>query len=160
MGGPADLFVDKLLRPGPGTAQSSPPATAGANVGNQAVRLARFQDYSQQIFGDRRDLSPGDHTCLAQVVASRTGVSQPEAEKRVADEIAEAKAAADEARKTAAHLSLWLTAAMLFGAFAASLAATEGGNSEMLSCMQTAGPVFFLMFSLVLCAKPPLEGNS
>jgi hypothetical protein len=46
----------------------------------------------------------------------------------VASVITEAKAAADEARKAAAHLSLWLTAAMLFGAFAASPAATEGGQ--------------------------------
>jgi hypothetical protein len=39
----------------------------------------------------------------------------------------EAKIAADTARKGAAKLSFWLTAAMLFGAFAASLAAVEGG---------------------------------
>ena len=33
----------------------------------------------------------------------------------------------EEARKTAAKMSLWLAAAMLLGAFSASLAATEGG---------------------------------
>ena len=44
------------------------------------------------------------------------------------DVIAEAKTAADNARKGAAKLSFWLTAAMLFGAFAASLAAVEGGS--------------------------------
>jgi hypothetical protein len=33
----------------------------------------------------------------------------------------------DNARKAAAKLSLWLTASLLIGAFAASLAATEGG---------------------------------
>jgi len=32
------------------------------------------------------------------------------------------------ARKSAAKFSFWLTAAMLFGAFAASLAAVEGGS--------------------------------
>ena len=48
--------------------------------------------------------------------------------KRVSDMIAEAKTAADNARKGAAKLSFWLTAAMLFGAFAASLAAIEGGS--------------------------------
>jgi hypothetical protein len=127
MNGPTDLFVDKLLRPGPGTAQSSPPATAGANVGNQAVRLEISRLFTASL-RDRRDLTAADQTYVAQIVASRTGISQPEAEKRVADVIAEAKAAADEARKAAAHLSLWLTAAMLFGAFAASLAATEGGQ--------------------------------
>ena len=42
--------------------------------------------------------------------------------------IIEAKTATDNARKGAAKLSFWLTAAMLFGAFAASLAAVEGGS--------------------------------
>ena len=37
------------------------------------------------------------------------------------------KTALDKARKAAAKLSLWLTASLLIGAFAASLAATEGG---------------------------------
>jgi hypothetical protein len=47
-------------------------------------------------------------------------------EKRVNDVIVEAKIAADNARKGAAKLSLWLIATLLFGAFAASLAAVEG----------------------------------
>jgi hypothetical protein len=34
----------------------------------------------------------------------------------------------DSARKAAAQLSLWLTASLIIGAFAASLAATEGGQ--------------------------------
>ena len=54
-------------------------------------------------------------------------LSQADAEKRVNDTIAQAKKAADDARKVAAKLSLWLAASMLAGALAASLAATEGG---------------------------------
>ena len=50
-----------------------------------------------------------------------------EAEKRVTEVATQAKVAADEARKAAAKFSLWLAASMLAGAFAASLAATEGG---------------------------------
>ena len=65
---------------------------------------------------------------MAQMVAARTGINQAEADKRVSDVINQAKAAADEARKAAAKLALWLTAAMLIGAFAASLAAIEGGQ--------------------------------
>jgi uncharacterized protein (DUF2237 family) len=65
---------------------------------------------------------------VTRVVASRTGMSEAGAEKRVNDVIADAKTAADNARKGAAKLSLWLTAAMLFGAFAASLAAVEGSS--------------------------------
>jgi hypothetical protein len=45
----------------------------------------------------------------------------------VDDTIAQAKKAADDARKVAAKLSLWLAASMLAGALAAILAATEGG---------------------------------
>ncbi len=56
------------------------------------------------------------------------GLSQADAEKRVNDVIIEAKTAADDARKGAAKLSFWLAAALLFGAFAASLAAVEGGS--------------------------------
>jgi len=42
--------------------------------------------------------------------------------------VAEAKAAADRARSGAAKLAFWMTAYLLFGAFAASLAAVEGGQ--------------------------------
>ena len=55
------------------------------------------------------------------------GLSQPEAEKRVNDTIAQAKQAADDARKATAKLMLWLAASMLAGAVAAMLGATEGG---------------------------------
>ena len=79
-------------------------------------------------FRDNQDLSAADKAYVAQVVAARTGLSQADADKRVNDVITEAKTAADDARKGAAKLSFWLTAAMLFGAFAASLAAAEGGS--------------------------------
>jgi hypothetical protein len=62
-------------------------------------------------------------------------VSQPEAEKRVSDAIAQAKAAevkareaADAARKAAAHAALWSFLALLIGAFTASYAAIVGGR--------------------------------
>ena len=61
-------------------------------------------------------------------MAARTGMSQAEAEKRVNDAVTEAKAAADAARKAGMKLSFWLTASLLLGAFAASLAAVEGGQ--------------------------------
>jgi hypothetical protein len=69
-----------------------------------------------------------DRTYLAQVVATRTGISQPDAEKWVSEVIEQARSAADEARRAAAKLSLWLTAAVLIGAFSASLAPIEGGQ--------------------------------
>jgi hypothetical protein len=81
------------------------------------------------------DVPAADRSYLAQMVAARTGLSQPEAEKRVSDATAQAKAAeaqareaADAARKAAAHLALWSFLALLIGAFTASYAAIVGGR--------------------------------
>jgi uncharacterized protein YegL len=72
------------------------------------------------------DVHAADRTYVAQVVAARTGLSQADADK-LSDVTNQAKTALDNARRAAAKLSLWLTASLLIGAFAASLAATEGG---------------------------------
>ncbi len=132
---PADIYVDKLFRPGaaaqPASAPASTPAVGspnppdGTNPNQSRAEVLRLWTAS---FRDSQDLSTGDKTYVAQVVAARTGMSQADAEKRVNDVVMEAKTAADAARKGAAKLSFWLTAAMLFGAFAASLAALEGGS--------------------------------
>src|SRR5664280_1919642 len=58
----------------------------------------------------------------------RTGLSQADADRRVSDVVTQAKADMDGARKAAAQLAFWLMASLLFGAFCASLAATEGGG--------------------------------
>jgi hypothetical protein len=88
-------------------------------------------------------LAPEDKTYIAQLVAQRTGMSQQEAEKRVDDVVAKAKAAADEAatkakeaadaaRKAGVALAIWSVVAMLIGAFTASYAATIGGKHRDL----------------------------
>jgi hypothetical protein len=74
------------------------------------------------------DISAADRTYLAQLVTQRTGLPQAEAEKRVNDTITQAKQAADAARKAAAKAAMWLAASLLAGAFAAMLAAIEGGK--------------------------------
>jgi len=128
---PADIYVDKLFRPAaaPTTGAAAAPATGGQpTAGNPDGPRAEVLRLWTSSFGANNDLSADDRTYVARVVATRTGLSQPEADRRVNDVIVEAKAAADKARKAAAQLSLWLTAAMLFGAFAASLAAVEGGQ--------------------------------
>jgi len=138
-GGPADVYVDDLFRPTPGasaqggvSAPSQPApgvAAAGANQarGDREVR-AEVSRILLKSFRDRSDLAAADRTYVAQLVASRTGVSQADAEKRVNDVIAKAKSDLDKARSAAAKLALWLAAAMLVGAFSASLAAIEGGQ--------------------------------
>lgn len=85
------------------------------------------------------DVAGPDRTYLAQVVVARTGLSQADAEKRVSHLIDQAKTDLDNARKAAAKLSLWLTAALLIGAFAASLAATQGGRVRDLNASLTDG---------------------
>jgi hypothetical protein len=76
------------------------------------------------------DMPPADRTYLAQVVAARTGVSRADAERRVDDAYAQARLAADMARKSIAHSMYWTFLALLIGAFCASLAATIGGRER------------------------------
>jgi hypothetical protein len=116
-------FVDMLLRPDP--ARQGAPAPQAGNDETARREIGRILARNLR---EGSDFSPADRTYLAQIVAARTGVNQAEAEKRVSDVINQAKAAADEARSAAVKTALWLTAAMLIGAFAASLAAIEGGQ--------------------------------
>ena len=81
------------------------------------------------------DVPAADRTYLAQLVATRTGISQADAEKRVDDVIAREKAAevkvkqaADAARKAAAQFAIFTALSMLIGAFIASAAAAYGGS--------------------------------
>ncbi len=108
-------------------------AQAGVSAPGQATPADReVRDEVSRLllksFRDRSDLAAADRTYVAQLVSSRTGLSQADAEKRVNDVIAQAKSDLDKARSAAAKLALWLAAAMLVGAFAASLAAIEGGQ--------------------------------
>jgi hypothetical protein len=116
---PIDGYLDSLLRADPAR-----PRDAG-QVASSRAELSRLLTAG---FRSGSDLGSEDRTYIAQVVAARTGVTQADAEKRVADVILRAKTAMDNARKAALHLALWLTASLLIGAFSASLAATEGGG--------------------------------
>ncbi len=138
-GNPSDVYVEKLLRV---DADTAPAAAGPAPLGDAAGSGGSGQQTrANNYYGTRAelgrviasgmikggDVSATDRTYAAKIVARRTGMSQADAEKRVNDTIVQAKKAADDARKVAAKLSLWLAASMLAGALAASLAATEGG---------------------------------
>jgi hypothetical protein len=71
-----------------------------------------------------------DQHYLVNLVAARTGLSQPAAEQRVSDVVAQARQAEDATRKATAHFLLWLFLSLLIGAFSASLAATIGGRQR------------------------------
>jgi hypothetical protein len=129
---PAQVYVDRLFRrEAPAAANSAPagsaaaPAQGGGNTNASRAEVLRLWTTS---YAQQGGLSDPDKTYIAQLVAAQTGLSQADAQKRVDDVIAQAKAAADEARRGAAKLAFWMTAALLFGAFAASLAAVEGGQ--------------------------------
>jgi hypothetical protein len=137
---PAQLYVDRLFR-----RDSSAPSNAAAGVAtpgsdtgaasgtgtstgpNPATRSEVTRLWTASVQSDT-GLSTADRTYVARLVATNTGMSQPDAEKRVDEVIGQAKTDADLARRNAAQFAFWMTAALFFGAFAASLAAVEGGQ--------------------------------
>jgi hypothetical protein len=128
MGDPTAYFSDMLWR-------SDKPAQ-----GDQAAATAEGgRILSRALYNG--DLPAADKTYLAQLVAARTGLSEPDAEKRVADVFGQAqqakqqaadkaKEAADAARKTGVGVALWAFISLLVGAFSASYMATVGGRQR------------------------------
>jgi len=135
---PIDIFVDQLLRNAPDSiaqtsAGASAPTKGGTATPNSPGTNARVnrQEMSRILAPallKNGTVSQPDKTYLALVVSTRSGLSQADAEKRVAQVITEARSAADDARKSTAKFSLWLVVSMLAGALAASLGAVEGGS--------------------------------
>ena len=121
---PTAYYVDMLFRP---AANARGPGGAGAAAEAFAANREAQTVFTHDIT-TKGDWPAADRTYLAQLVSARTGLAGAEAEKRVNDTIGTAKADADRARKAAAALSIWLTISMFVGAFAASLAAIEGGQ--------------------------------
>jgi hypothetical protein len=113
---PSDYYVDSLFR------SDHPNANAiDRDVRAEANRILAIGIRSA-------DVPTCDHAYLAQLVAARTGLSQADAEKRVDEVIAKAKADADAARKAGAYLSIFTAVSMLIGAFIAAAAAALGGR--------------------------------
>jgi hypothetical protein len=121
---PAQVYVDKLFR----TTKAADNTVAVSAAQNSPQTGAEILRLWKSDFRKGADIPSSDRAYMAQVAAARTGMSQADAEKRVDQVVVEAKADADDARRAAAHFSFWLTAALLFGAFSASLAAAEGGT--------------------------------
>ncbi|MBX3498890.1 MAG: hypothetical protein KF889_05550 [Alphaproteobacteria bacterium] len=125
--GPLDIHVDRLLRPSfavPADAAAQPAPPPGRDAADRAEITRLFARANRA----RADLAPTDRTYLVQLIAARTGLPPAEAERRVGEVTEQMKQALNEARRATAHFALWLTAALLFGAFAAAWAATEGGE--------------------------------
>jgi hypothetical protein len=127
--------IDTMLRTTPASSSDANAAAPNADVASGTARNgeasnAALHNESGLIFANalrQGTLSPDDKTYLAQRVAARTGISEPEAENRVSTAFTQIQQAADATRKAIAHTSLWIFLALLIGAFSASLAATWGG---------------------------------
>jgi hypothetical protein len=76
----------------------------------------------------RNDLPAEDRAQLVRLTSAQTGLGQPEAQQRVVQVLADARAAASQARRSAVILGFSLAAALLAGAAAAWLAAGVGGK--------------------------------
>lgn len=115
---PNAYFVDTLFR-----SDRAAPESRDASLHAETARiLARALQGKQ--------MPSADQSYLAGLVAAKTGLSQPEAEKRVSEVVTEARQAEDTLRKATAHLLLWLFLSLLMGAFSASYAATIGGRQR------------------------------
>ena len=125
---PTAYFADMLWR------SDHPPQGDQGSAQAEAARILARALYSG-------DLPAPDKTYLAQLVAGRTGMSQPDAEKRVDDVFNQAKSAkaqatdkakqaAEAARKTGVYVALWAFISLLVGAFSASYMATVGGRQN------------------------------
>jgi hypothetical protein len=76
------------------------------------------------------EMPAADKSYLDQLVSSRTGLPQPEADKRVSEVFSSAQQNLEAARKATAHTLLWIFLALLIGAFCASFSATIGGRQR------------------------------
>jgi len=110
--------LDRLLRtdrPAPADAETYGRAEAGR------IALAA---------SGRQPLAPDDRTYLVQLVSKRTGVAQPEAERRVEDFITRATRAIRKARRSAVVVGFLTGAALLLSAVVAWAAAEIGGRER------------------------------
>jgi hypothetical protein len=137
---PNAYFIDSLLRTPPAASTTvepnqvlAPTSTvppSGSAQYSAAANSAAMRGEVAVIFANdlrQGNLAPEDKTYLGQVVAARAGISQSDAEQRVANTFTQMQQAADAARRAVAHTSLWIFLALLIGAFCASVAATFGG---------------------------------
>ena len=123
---PADYGIDYLFRPGPGPVP--PGAALGPPPRAEAMRImaAALRDHA---------MTTRDRAYLAQIVSLRTGMPAADAERRVDEAYAEAKAAeakvreaAERARKAAAVAGFLTAAALAVGLVAACGGAAVGAR--------------------------------
>lgn len=145
--GPHEYLIDTLLRSG-----------RVLEASTWAVR----SEIGRVLFHALREgqMSQADQAYLAQLTVTQTGITIPEAEKRVADFVVQTRQAEDSARKATAHLLLWLFLSLLMGAFSSSFAATIGGR-QAVTYRRFRGEIHAFDFALPIgCANPSYDLDS
>ena len=155
---PTAYFVDTLYRPtpssgsttstagaAPDTTAASPDSTpmpitapAAGTVGKQEFADVRAETTRILMSGlAAQDFPAADLDYLGQLVSARSGLSPDAAKERVNEVLqkmqavkTEAQAAADQARKNATKLSLFMFLSLIVGAFIAAAAAALGGGQR------------------------------
>lgn len=115
---PNMYFVDALFRSG----------RVGGDTSDAAAKAEADRILARGLA--EKQIPSADQSYLVMLVAARTGISPPEAERRVSDVITQARQAEDTVRKATAHFLLWLFLSLLMGALSASFAATIGGRQR------------------------------
>jgi hypothetical protein len=113
--------VDTLFRSSHPEASAAASDTTPTNTSSEATRILAHAVAANQM-------SAADRGYLAQLVATRTGLSQQQAEERVDSVMLQVRQSADEARKASASASIYLALSMLVGALIAGAAAAMGGQ--------------------------------
>lgn len=127
--GAFDLVTDALFRP---TANATPPAQGGTAGGPSRAETRDEVDRMLARGIARGEIVADDRRYIAQLVARETGMPQQEAEQRVNTiidkTVADAKRAADIARKTAILIACLVATTLLVCGAAAFFAAVRGGD--------------------------------
>ena len=114
------MDIDRLLR---GERRGAPDAGDPLAIRGEAGRILLTSSSHSGVTSE-------DRAYLIRLVAAKTGIAPPEAEKRVDTAIANAKDNLARARKSAVILAFMAGAAALLGAVAAWLAAVVGGQNR------------------------------
>lgn len=127
--GAFDLVTDAIFRPGP---NATPPAPDQNAAGPSRAETRDEVDRILARGVARGEITKDDRTYIATLVARETGMPQQEAEQRVNTVIdktvADAKEAADVARKTAIMVACLLATTLLVAGAGAYFAAVRGGD--------------------------------
>jgi len=130
---PSMLLTDRLMRPAAQPAASAPASPSAGQAGaDMDVRSELGRVLMASLDGE---LSAEDRAYVTATIAAQTGISQEEAEQRVSQFVeqarqleADARSAADRARRLAMLVAFMTAASLLISGAAAYYGATLGGN--------------------------------